>query len=73
MVEVYRAALRVCKGLVAFVVEGRTENYSYSAGPLLLAADLRRAGITLRKPPIYKRSGIPGSGGLIGFAMNMNL
>ena len=26
-------------------------------------ADLHRAGITLRKPPIYSRVGIPGSGG----------
>jgi hypothetical protein len=26
MVEVYKAALRACKGLVAFVVEGRTKD-----------------------------------------------
>jgi hypothetical protein len=63
MVEVYRESLRVCKGLVAFVVEGKTRKYSYSGTPLLLSADLLRAGITLRKPPIFKRVGIPGSGG----------
>ncbi|MBE3045954.1 site-specific DNA-methyltransferase [Candidatus Bathyarchaeota archaeon] len=28
-----------------------------------MAADLIRAGATLRKPPIYERDGIPGSGG----------
>jgi DNA modification methylase len=62
MVQVYRACLRVCTGLVAFVVEGQTKNFSYDAAPFLLAAELKRAGICLRKPPIYRRSGIPGSG-----------
>ncbi len=59
MIEVYRAALRCCRGLVAFVVEGRTTNYRWSASPALLMADLHRAGITLRKPPIYRRVAIP--------------
>lgn len=63
MVEVIKAALRVCRGLVVCVCEGQTKAYRYSAGPLLLAADLHRAGIHLRKPPIYHRVGIPGSGG----------
>lgn len=63
MVRVYKESLRVCKGLVAYVVEGRTRGYSYSGTPLLLAADLMRAGVTLRKPCIYERDGIPGSGG----------
>jgi site-specific DNA-methyltransferase (cytosine-N4-specific) len=63
MVEVYRAALRCCRGLVAFVVEGRTKDYSWSGTPALLMADLLRGGIVLRKPPIYRRVGIPGSGG----------
>ncbi len=63
MVQVFRASLRVCKGLVAFVVEGQTKGYRWSAGPALLMADLHRAGIHLRKPPVYKRVGIPGSGG----------
>jgi hypothetical protein len=63
MVEVYRAALRCCRGLVAFVVEGRTADYRWSAAPVLLMADLARAGIVLRKPPLYRRVGIPGSGG----------
>ena len=63
MVAVYIESLRVCKGRVAYVVEGKTRKFSYSGTPLLLAADLLRAGVTLRKPPIYRRDGIPGSGG----------
>ena len=63
MVQVYRESLRVCRGLVAFVVEGKTRHFSWSGTPALLMADLIRAGITLRKPPIYEREGIPGSGG----------
>lgn len=63
MVDVYKESLRVCRGLVAFVVEGRTRHFSWSATPVLLMADLHRAGITIRKPPIYERDGIPGSGG----------
>lgn len=63
MVQVIKESLRVCKGLVAFVVEGVTSDFSYSASPALLMADLKRAGITLRKPPAFARVGIPGSGG----------
>jgi hypothetical protein len=63
MVKVYQEALRCCTGLVAFVVAGRTRNYSWSAAPALLMAALVRAGITLRNPPIYRRQGTPGSGG----------
>ena len=63
MVNVYRESQRVCRGLVAFVVEGFTKDYRYSATPALLMADLHRAGFDLRKPPAYCRVGIPGSGG----------
>jgi ParB-like chromosome segregation protein Spo0J len=63
MVKVYLAAVRPCKGLVAFVVAGRTEHYRWSAAPALLMADLHRQGIVLRSPPLYHRVGIPGSGG----------
>ncbi len=59
----FMECLRVCKGLVAWVVEGRTAKFRYSAAPILLMADLHRAGVHLRKPPIYRRIGIPGSGG----------
>lgn len=63
MVDVFKASLRVCKGLVAFVVEGQTRDFAYSGGPLLLGADLLRSGITLRHPVCFHRIGIPGSGG----------
>jgi hypothetical protein len=54
---------RICKGLVCWVVEGVTENFVYDGLPHLLAADLIRAGITLRHDGIYYRNGIPGTGG----------
>ena len=60
MVKVVRASLRVSRGLVAFVVEGRTRQFQYSATPSLLEADLHRAGICLRKPLVFGRHGIPG-------------
>lgn len=62
-VERYVECVRVSKGLVAWVVEGQTRQFRYSATPMLLMADLHRKGIKLRKPPIYQRVGIPGSGG----------
>lgn len=43
MVEVFREAARVSRGLVAMVCEGRTRQYDYSAAPFLLLADLKRA------------------------------
>lgn len=55
--------LRICKGLVAWNVEGQTRQYRWSAAPALLMADLHRKGVHLRKPPIFRRVGIPGSGG----------
>lgn len=63
MVRVFKAALRACNGLVALVVEGQTKQFRYCCGPALLMADLHRAGIHLRKPPIFARKGAPGSGG----------
>jgi len=63
MVKVVQASLRVSRGLVAFVVEGRTRKFRWSGTPVLLQADLIRAGVCLRKPPAYQRYGIPGSGG----------
>lgn len=63
MVPIVIESLRVCKGLVAFVVEGKTRKFRWSATPVLLMADLHRAGVHLRKPPAFRRVGIPGSGG----------
>jgi hypothetical protein len=62
-VERYLECVRVCRGLVAWVVEGQTRKFRWSASPAMLMADLHRAGVRLRKPPIYHRVGIPGSGG----------
>ncbi len=62
-VERFIQCVRISRGLVAWNVEGQTRKFRYSAAPLLLAADLHRAGIHLRKPPIFARVGIPGSGG----------
>lgn len=54
---------RVSKGVVAIVVEGQTRKFQYSCTPFLLMADLHRAGLNLRKPVVFHRVGIPGSGG----------
>lgn len=59
----YLECLRISRGLVAWNVEGQTRRFRYSAAPILLAADLHRANVHLRKPPIFHRVGIPGSGG----------
>lgn len=62
-VERFMECLRICKGLVAWNVEGQTNKFRWSATPALLIADLHRRGVHLRKPPIFARVGIPGSGG----------
>lgn len=62
-VERYMECVRVSRGAVAWVVEGQTRQYKYTATPMLLMAELHRRGVKLRKPPIYHRVGIPGSGG----------
>lgn len=59
----FMECLRVCKGIVAWVVEGRTKQYRYTATPFRLMVALQDAGAVLRKPIVYKRVGIPGSGG----------
>jgi hypothetical protein len=59
----YMECLRVCRGLVAWVVQGRTRNYRWSATPALLLVYLHGAGVNLRNPLVYHRYGIPGSGG----------
>ncbi len=63
MLTVYTESIRICIGLVAFVVQGRTKNFKWSATPALLEADLHRSGFNLRDRIIYHRIGIPGSGG----------
>lgn len=63
MVQVVRESIHISKGLVAFVIQGRTRKFKWSCTPALLIADLHRAGFNVRNPAIYHRSGIPGSGG----------
>jgi len=59
----FMACLRQCDGLVAWVVQGRTRRYEWSAMPARLMVELRNRGAILRNPAIYRRCGIPGSGG----------
>lgn len=61
--ECFMECLRVCKGLVAWVVEGFTEDFEYSYTPFLLGAEIKKRGAKLRKPVVYQRNGIPGTGG----------
>lgn len=63
MLDVCQELRRVCRGLVALVVEGQTVKRRYTASPFLLAADLHRRGFNLRKPCVFRRNGVPGSGG----------
>lgn len=62
-VERYVECCRVSRGLVAWVIEGKTKQFCWSASPVLLMADLHRRGVKLRKPIAFHRVGIPGSGG----------
>jgi site-specific DNA-methyltransferase (adenine-specific) len=61
--DCYLECLRVSKGLVAWVVEGYTDDFAYSSTPFLLMADLHRRGVKMRKTVVYQRNGIPGTGG----------
>jgi hypothetical protein len=61
--ECYMECLRVSKGLVAWVVEGYTDDFAYTSTPFLLHADLHRRGVKMRKIVVYQRNGIPGTGG----------
>lgn len=63
MRSVVEVAATKVKGLIAINCEGQTKGYRYSAVPFLLMADLHRSGYCLRKPLVYHRIGIPGSGG----------
>jgi hypothetical protein len=63
MRELVEVASPKVRGLIAINCEGTTSDFDYSATPFLLVADLKRAGFTLRKPPVFQRNGIPGSGG----------
>jgi len=61
--DCFMECLRVCSGLVAWVVEGSTESFEYSYTPFLIGAEVQKRGGKLRKPVVYQRNGIPGTGG----------
>jgi site-specific DNA-methyltransferase (adenine-specific) len=62
-IERFIECVRISKGVVAWVVEGKTKQFQWTATPALFMADLHRQGVKLRKPPAFHRIGIPGSGG----------
>lgn len=59
----YVECCRVSRGLVAWVVQGYTRKFEWSASPAMLMVELKRRGVKLRNPPVFHRVGIPGSGG----------
>ena len=59
----YLECLRVSRGLVVWVLQGKTRQFQWSCVPARLIVALQDAGVSLRCPPIYHRVGIPGSGG----------
>lgn len=61
--QVYEQCLFSCRGLVAWVVQGPVRNFKWSPSPWQLALRLNGNGYHLRRPVIYYRNGIPGSGG----------
>lgn len=61
--RIFHRAYQLCHGLTAFVVEGTTKKFEWSASPIELMHSLKQKGVKLRKPPIFHRNGIPGSGG----------
>lgn len=61
--ERFMECCRISRGAVAWVIEGKTEKFQYQPSPFLLMAELHKDGVKLRKPLVYHRVGIPGSGG----------
>jgi site-specific DNA-methyltransferase (adenine-specific) len=61
--DCFMECLRVCRGVVAWVVEGSTSSFEYSYTPFLIGAEIQRRGAKLRKPVVFQRNGIPGTGG----------
>lgn len=59
----FMECLRVSRGIVAWVVAGRTQKFRWTATPPKLMVAIERRGGVLRNPCIFHRVGIPGSGG----------
>lgn len=62
-IERYLECDRICRGMVVWVIDARVQKFQWGAEPVLLAADLHRRGIKLRRLNFYYRFGVSGSGG----------
>lgn len=60
---ILQECVRVTNGMVCCVVNGNTKDFKYNCLPECLIADLHRSGLNLRKPHVFYRNGISGSGG----------
>lgn len=58
--ERFMECLRICRGIVAWVIEGVTEDFRYSITPFKLMVAIEKAGGVPRKPHVYRRDGMPG-------------
>lgn len=56
----YMECIRVCRGLVAFVVEGYTQGGTFHPLPEMLTMEIVKRGANLRRRCIFKRIGIMG-------------
>lgn len=63
MCQVTWEAMRAVKGLLAWVVNGATEDFRWNGAPVLLAAALIKRGFNLRTPAVYHRVSAFGAGG----------
>jgi DNA modification methylase len=63
MLIVTAEALRVSRGLVVWIVGGRTEDWCYQPGPEGLLYEWWKRGGSALRPCYWHRPGIPGSGG----------
>ena len=63
MLVVTEEALRVSRGLVVWVVAGKTEDWTYQPGPEGLLYEWWKRGGSAFRPCYWHRVGIPGSGG----------
>jgi hypothetical protein len=63
MLAVTEEALRVSRGLVLWVVAGKTKNWTYQPAPEGLLWEWQKRGGSCFRPCYWHRVGIPGSGG----------
>lgn len=61
MAEIVIEAVRVSKGLVAFVADGGVKDHAFDPAVFHLVAMLDDAGIVQARPAIYYKNGVPGN------------